>query len=155
MPPATVRSDRPEAWGRRPELHMHRGSQHTSRVPAQRVQITSPPHGRYSLAACTIVLTSYERCEYEYTHRTAVEGSRGCGSVSALMRLRWLRLVVDEGHELGHNEAAGWSSRANELIALIAAERRWRMSSPLISYPPLHGSHPHAWQPPFIWQPTL
>ena len=47
---------------------------------------------------------------------------------SALMRLRFLRLVVDEGHELGHNDAAGWSDAANRFIAGIAAERRWVMS---------------------------
>jgi SNF2 family DNA or RNA helicase len=44
---------------------------------------------------------------------------------SPLLQLRWFRIVVDEGHELGENEAG------NDITAYIntlAAERRWVMS---------------------------
>ena len=40
------------------------------------------------------------------------------------MRLRWLRLVVDEGHELGKHEL----EPANLFISSLPAERRWVMS---------------------------
>jgi len=45
--------------------------------------------------------------------------------VNPFLSMRWLRLVVDEGHELGTHEA---SSPATRFINMIAAERRWVMS---------------------------
>ena len=94
--------------------------------PRQRMEQWPALPEEYVLAACTIVLTSYERCEYEYVHRAGADGTPG--GASSLMKLRWLRLVVDEGHELGHNDAAGWSDSANQMISMLAAERRWVMS---------------------------
>ena len=94
--------------------------------PKQRLDAWPALPDEYMLGSCSIVLTSYERCQYEYVHRTTAASEPG--GDSSLMKLRWLRLVVDEGHELGHNEAAGWSDKANRFIATIAAERRWVMS---------------------------
>ena len=99
--------------------------------PKARIEAWPTLPDEYMLASCSIVLTSYERCQFEYVWRCG--GQRGAapgepGSESPLMKLRWLRLVVDEGHELGLNEAAGWSDKANDFIARLAAERRWVMS---------------------------
>ena len=44
---------------------------------------------------------------------------------SPLLELRWLRLVVDEGHALGAHSA---SLGAADFISEIAAERRWVLS---------------------------
>jgi hypothetical protein len=44
------------------------------------------------------------------------------------MRLRWLRLVVDEGHELGQPDPTEDELRANRFIGELPAERRWIMS---------------------------
>ncbi|KAL7548648.1 hypothetical protein ACHAWF_011915 [Thalassiosira exigua] len=46
-------------------------------------------------------------------------------SSSPLLQLRWLRIVVDEGHELGENEVG---SNVTKFINDMAAERRWVMS---------------------------
>ncbi|KAL1522752.1 hypothetical protein AB1Y20_017724 [Prymnesium parvum] len=74
----------------------------------------------YVLAAHRIVLTTYERCASEASRSLHCMASAN----SPLMRLRWLRLVVDEGHELGSHEV----SDANRFIAALPAERRWVMS---------------------------
>jgi SNF2-related domain len=54
---------------------------------------------------------------------TAVQGSDS--ALTSLVSVRWLRLIVDEGHELGTHEAANGVTR---FIHEIAAERRWVMS---------------------------
>lgn len=75
----------------------------------------------YLLASYTLVVTTMERCARE--HRRAS---------SPLMRMRWLRLVVDEGHELGKHEV----SAANQFISELPAERRWVMSgTPTVGAP--------------------
>ena len=67
----------------------------------------------YLLASYTLVVTTMERCAREQRRAS-----------SPLMRLRWLRLVVDEGHALGAHEV----SAANQFISELPAERRWVMS---------------------------
>jgi hypothetical protein len=90
-----------------------------------------------------IVVVTFTRCEQEYekevkagrmqnisnTHnnkrRRATSMSSSYGEPSPLLQLRWFRLVVDEGHELGTHEAGSGVTRfVNEL----AAERRWVLS---------------------------
>lgn len=44
---------------------------------------------------------------------------------SPLLHLRWFRIVVDEGHELGENEAG---NDITAYVNVMAAERRWVMS---------------------------
>ncbi|KAL7493687.1 hypothetical protein ACHAWT_010569 [Skeletonema menzelii] len=44
---------------------------------------------------------------------------------SPLLQMRWFRIVVDEGHELGENEAG---NDITAFINVLAAERRWVMS---------------------------
>jgi hypothetical protein len=43
-------------------------------------------------------------------------------SVSALHRIHWLRLVVDEGHTIGRGSGG---SNASLMAASLSAERRW------------------------------
>ena len=58
-------------------------------------------------------------------HPDRLAGIIETGSPSPLLQVRWLRLVVDEGHELGTHEAG---SEATRFIHEIAAERRWVLS---------------------------
>ena len=46
-------------------------------------------------------------------------------AVSPLLAVRWLRVVVDEGHELGTHETG---TEVTQFIHQIAAERRWVLS---------------------------
>lgn len=55
---------------------------------------------------------------------TAVTGSVS-GSHSPLLQIRWLRIVVDEGHQLGEHEAGNDVTR---FVHHVAAERRWVLS---------------------------
>jgi len=90
----------------------------------------------YELSKYLIVITTFSRCKAEYareeaagrvnrkrSRRQAVESDSR--SNSSLLQLRWLRMVVDEGHELGTHEAGTATTR---LIHEIAAERRWVLS---------------------------
>jgi len=76
------------------------------------------------LSQYVIVVTTFERCAQEEVRR------RTSGEVfkrSALRSLRWLRLVVDEGHELGL-ATSKVGRDATRFVRDIAAERRWVMS---------------------------
>lgn len=76
-----------------------------------------------------IVVTTFERCAAEVKQRGDVSsnGTTGAGSVP-LLQLRWLRLVVDEGHEIGKSDSDPFAMRVTKFISQIAAERRWVMS---------------------------
>ena len=84
-------------------------------------------------ARFAIVVTSFERCASEA--RRADEWSTAMWAAdearrSPLTALRWLRLVVDEGHALGggvETESISGAA-ANKFIAGLAAERRWVLS---------------------------
>jgi len=68
---------------------------------------------------------SKQRQPRERQRAAAVAPPRLDPSKSPLLQLRWLRLVVDEGHELGQHQS---SSATTALISEIAAERRWVLS---------------------------
>ena len=81
-----------------------------------------PLAARYSaarLARCAVFLTSYERLSQEQRHKDA---HGDCTSL--LLQLRWLRLVVDEGHTLG----GGALTNRSVILSSLKAERRWLLS---------------------------
>lgn len=110
-------------------------------VPFPAVQIASSALASAGeLAGFAIVVTTFERCGREQLKadvRTAaawqgrsVESAWAANDSrrSSLMALRWLRLVVDEGHCLGGADATLADENANDFISSIAAERRWVLS---------------------------
>jgi hypothetical protein len=100
---------------------------------ASAAKLLDEPGLAATFAKYAIVVTSFERCASEA--KRADEWSEFMWAAdearrSPLTALRWLRLVVDEGHALGGGaEAESISSRgANRFIAGLAAERRWVLS---------------------------
>ena len=96
------------------------------------------------LAHYLIVITTFERCQQQFSHTIQLNDNSkkafaasalrdrnnnlledNCYSSSPLLQIRWLRIVVDEGHELGATESP---TAATLFISEIAAERRWVMS---------------------------
>lgn len=96
------------------------------------------------LAHYLIVITTFERCQQQFSYTVHLnENSKkafanhamrdrnvnllegNCYSSIPLLQIRWLRLVVDEGHELGSTDSP---TEATLFISEIAAERRWVMS---------------------------
>lgn len=99
----------------------------------------------WELSKYMVVITTFSRCQRELRKEAACgrmnwssskrkRSNEEGGNISnasesqssPLLRTRWLRLVVDEGHELANN-----GSNSNELtyfINQIAAERRWVIS---------------------------
>jgi SNF2 family DNA or RNA helicase len=58
--------------------------------------------------------------------RDAVSDENDQDPSSPLLQIRWLRLIVDEGHELGSDESA--DTALTHFLNEIAAERRWVLS---------------------------
>lgn len=116
-----------------------------ARLPLVDVRMNSVPIlPPYELSKYMIVVTTFSRCEHEYRQEIlrhagkrkhfdkkeggeSVGGNSGASTIqsSSLLRMRWLRIVVDEGHELGTHEGGNGLSR---FIHHMAAERRWVMS---------------------------
>ena len=71
------------------------------------------------------MVTTFERCAREHAREGLHDNE---GGNSPLMRARWLRLVIDEGHELGAENQTPAEAAANKMIAALPAERRWIMS---------------------------
>ena len=85
----------------------------------------TPLPDEYDLATFAVVVTTFERCAREHAREGLHDND---GGNSPLMRARWLRLVVDEGHELGAENQTPAEAAANKMIAALPAERRWIMS---------------------------
>jgi SNF2 family DNA or RNA helicase len=114
-------------------------------APLSKCQVTSAMAASpETLAHYLIVITTLERCHQQYSltvvlsedtkndfaasslrDRNAELLESKCYSSTTLLQVRWLRLVVDEGHELG---AGAMPSNAALFISEVAAERRWVMS---------------------------
>ena len=116
-----------------------------ARLPLVDVRMNSVPIlPPYELSKYLIVVTTFSRCEHEY-HQEALrqagkrkhfdkkEGGESfdgnsvtsTSQSSSLLRMRWLRVIVDEGHELGTHEGG---NGLTQFIHHMAAERRWVMS---------------------------
>lgn len=74
-----------------------------------------PDGGVERFRRASVLVTTAERLSTE-------ERRHGCAS--ELLRVRWLRLVVDEGHLIG----AGAQTAAKAFLHRLAAERRWVLS---------------------------
>lgn len=110
------------------------------------VRLDQDMPGAALLTGYLVVITTFSRCEREYriesqTGRLSEMGEEyerrkrprlGLATaierpaVSPLLKIRWLRLVVDEGHELGGRNAE--SLGLTRVLHEIAAERRWILS---------------------------
>lgn len=87
------------------------------------------------LAKFWVILTTFSRCRSEYRTYGSSKKRQRLGQsespASPLLQLRWLRIVVDEGHELGNEAATAGNHKNNSLVEFIhqlAAERRWVLS---------------------------
>ena len=87
------------------KLHVHYGSVRTNKM--------------FSLENCDIVLTTYGTLLSEYTssHR------RAPAKMHQLMRVKWLRVVLDEGHQIKNSAA-----KTTEAVNSLDTERRWILS---------------------------
>ena len=113
-----------------------------ARMPLKEVSLEAQVLPLWELSKHLMVITTFSRCKREFQKevkagrmkgvptvngkkrsRDAVEGH--LGNHSPLLQMRWLRLVVDEGHELGTYDAG---NDVTHFINQIAAERRWVMS---------------------------
>ena len=81
-----------------------------------------PAGVEYELANYSVVVTTYERCRCEHVRLAsdrswavsrADDGHGDRYADSPLMKVRWLRLVCDEGHELGGDDDAQQTVRAH------------------------------------------
>ena len=87
------------------KLHVHYGSERTNTL--------------FSLEDCDIVVTTYGTLLSEYTNSL----KRSPAIMHQLMRVKWLRVVLDEGHQI-KNSAAKTTAAVNSLDT----ERRWILS---------------------------
>ena len=110
-------------------------------LPLNQTKATLRVPPAYMLSQYFIVITTFSRCKSEgnqtgsrqrrqknspitnYSSTTTADDSSN--NRSTFSKIRWLRLVVDEGHELGIHETA---TSLTEFIHEIAAERRWVLS---------------------------
>ncbi|KAJ8517456.1 hypothetical protein ON010_g18317 [Phytophthora cinnamomi] len=95
------------------------------------------------LAAYDVVVTSFSRLAREWRlhrpvsaqemripERYGFEGPKRysdgtiSGAVSSLLTVRWVRVIVDEGHELGGQTP----TRLMEMARILSGERRWVMT---------------------------
>jgi SNF2 family DNA or RNA helicase len=110
-------------------------------TPLSKLQVTSSMQiSNTELAHYIIVITTFERCQQQFQNALHITngGIRGdnpdgfeynrhlTSRQLPLLQIRWSRLVVDEGHELGLVDKR--DSSVTLFLSEIAAERRWVMS---------------------------
>lgn len=119
---------------------------------------TRPTLSAEEMAGHMVIVTTFERCALEYDHQDYQR--------SPYKQLRWLRLIVDEGHELGGGRHAA-TDDDHKFISEIAAERRWVMTgTPTVGTEPRHQleqlqnlmkflRHPRFLHDPTVWEDTV
>ena len=109
------------------------GDLSNARFPLNHQQTPMPP--AFDLLSYMIVVVPFSRIKQQHSNARKRQrendfidltvGSEGVHSSSSLLQLRWFRIIVDEGHELGENPTG---SDVTKFINDMAAERRWVMS---------------------------
>ncbi|KAL3784494.1 hypothetical protein HJC23_013637 [Cyclotella cryptica] len=113
------------------------GDLSTARFPLNHMQMPLP--SAFQLMGYVFVIVPFSRIKErnqnkkrrrdddgDYTSEITFDGYfKNAMLQSSLLQLRWFRIVVDEGHELGENEA---ENDVTKFINEIAAERRWVLS---------------------------
>lgn len=89
----------------------------------------------FDMISYMIAVVPFSRIQQQHSHARKRQreedsidyrgGSEAYISSSPLLQVRWFRIVVDEGHELGENEAG---SDVTNFVNGMGAERRWVMS---------------------------
>ena len=113
-------------------------------APLPKLRINEDRKSGLELSQYLIVVTTFERCAslqqkvQAKKSKTSARDRRYLLSGASheigrdgieINKIRWLRLIVDEGHELGgRNVKTGDVSPSTEFIRELAAERRWVMS---------------------------
>jgi SNF2 family DNA or RNA helicase len=112
------------------------------------ISLVKPIVKAWELSKYLVVITTFSRCQAECQREVTAWRMEGLQSStkrgtkrrrvdpvssedvmgSPLLQMRWLRVVVDEGHELGTHEA---DTAVTRLIYEIAAKRRWVLSGTL------------------------
>jgi SNF2 family DNA or RNA helicase len=101
----------------------------------------------WELSKHLMVITTFSRCQSEFQREVAAgriatnerkrqwdalfESDVTTSNESPLLQMRWLRIVVDEGHELGASTTAAAGAKQHGVTTFInrlAAERRWVLS---------------------------
>ncbi|GKY95765.1 hypothetical protein MPSEU_000537300 [Mayamaea pseudoterrestris] len=101
------------------------------------VNLKKPVAQPWELSQYVVVVTTFSRCELQLKEEIAagrVDRTKkrphmaiatDTKTSSSFLKIRWLRLVVDEGHELGQHAT---DSSVTRFVNQIAAERRWVLS---------------------------
>ena len=137
--------DRDVASGRRGVIYFDGlGDILDIQAPLPKLRINEDRRSGLELSQYLIVVTTFERCASLQQKVKATKSKTSARDRRYLLsgasneigrdgieinKIRWLRLIVDEGHELGgRNIKTGDVSPATEFIRELAAERRWVMS---------------------------
>ena len=113
-------------------------------APLPRLRVGGDRKSALELSQYLIVVTTFERCASlqqqvasqrevnRYLSQRSVSATVSSSTAMELSQVRWLRLIVDEGHELGAQSATSKgpddATPTTAFIRDIAAERRWVMS---------------------------
>ena len=88
--------------------------------------VQGPMPSPFVLMSHMVVVVPFSRIQDQFRSRKRRRDNESDYSCqSSLLQLRWLRIVVDEGHELGASEAG---NDVTQFINQLAAERRWVLS---------------------------
>jgi len=105
----------------------------TARFPLNHQQTPLP--SAFDLMSYMIVVVPFARIKQQYNNARKRQreddfmdktgGQSNSLSSSSLLQLRWFRIIVDEGHELGENDAG---TNVTKFVNEMGTERRWVLS---------------------------